>query len=132
MRYVRKSSDPIGQVMPLATWRIVSQGKQPRTESMGSLSPPCRRCPQFKYFPNIAPLMLNLTFVGFNVTELLNICVALFRVTMATIHSSMAVHPFVGPWHLLQFQYTDGKTPWTRDQPVARPLPTHRTAQTHI
>jgi hypothetical protein len=26
--------------------------------------------------------------------------------------------------------YTDGKTPWTSDQPVARPLPIHRTAQT--
>jgi hypothetical protein len=25
--------------------------------------------------------------------------------------------------------YTVGKTPWTRDQPVARPLPTHRTTQ---
>jgi hypothetical protein len=29
------------------------------------------------------------------------------------------------------FFYTDGRTPWTRDQPVARPLPTHRTTQTH-
>jgi hypothetical protein len=26
--------------------------------------------------------------------------------------------------------YTVGRTPWTRDQPVARPLPTHRTTQT--
>jgi hypothetical protein len=26
--------------------------------------------------------------------------------------------------------YTVGKTPWTGDQPVARPLPTHRTSQT--
>jgi hypothetical protein len=41
----------------------------------------------------------------------------------------MAVQPFVG----LQFHnlfYTDGRTPWTSDQPVARPLPTHRTTQT--
>jgi hypothetical protein len=28
------------------------------------------------------------------------------------------------------FSYTDGRTPWTGDQPVARPLPTHTTAQT--
>jgi hypothetical protein len=28
------------------------------------------------------------------------------------------------------FFYTDGRTPWTSDQPVARPLPTHRTTQT--
>jgi hypothetical protein len=26
--------------------------------------------------------------------------------------------------------YTAGRTPWTGDQPVARPLPTHRTTQT--
>jgi hypothetical protein len=26
--------------------------------------------------------------------------------------------------------YTVGRTPWTGDQPVARPLPTHRTTQT--
>jgi hypothetical protein len=45
----------------------------------------------------------------------------------------MALQPFVGPWPLLQFRklfYTDGRTPWTGDQPVARPLPTHRTTQT--
>jgi hypothetical protein len=49
------------------------------------------------------------------------------------IHSSMALQPFVGPWPLLQFRnhfYTVNRTHWTRDQPVARPLPTHRTAQT--
>jgi hypothetical protein len=28
------------------------------------------------------------------------------------------------------FLYTVGRTPWTGDQPVARPLPTHRAAQT--
>jgi hypothetical protein len=46
----------------------------------------------------------------------------------------MALQPFVRPWsHLLQFRnlfYTDGRTPWTGDQPVTRPVPTHRTAQT--
>jgi hypothetical protein len=30
---------------------------------------------------------------------------------------------------LLTF-YTIGRTPWTNDQPIAKPLPTHRTAQT--
>jgi hypothetical protein len=41
-----------------------------------------------------------------------------------SIHSSMALQPYVGPWHLLQFRnlfYTVGRTPWTSDQPVARP-----------
>jgi hypothetical protein len=49
------------------------------------------------------------------------------------IHSSVAVQPFVGPWPLIQFRNifdTDGRTPWTSDQPVARPLPTHRRTQT--
>jgi hypothetical protein len=33
-----------------------------------------------------------------------------------------------GPWPLFQFfnLYTVGRTPWTGDQPVARPLRTHR------
>jgi hypothetical protein len=46
------------------------------------------------------------------------------------IHSSMALQPSVGPWPLLQFRnrfYTDGRKPWTSYQPIARPLPTHRT-----
>jgi hypothetical protein len=46
----------------------------------------------------------------------------------------VALHPFIGPWFVLQFRnifYTDGRTPWTRDQPVAMPVPTHRTTQTH-
>jgi hypothetical protein len=45
----------------------------------------------------------------------------------------MALQPFVGPWPFLQFPnhfYTDRRTPWTGDQPVARLLPTHRTTQT--
>jgi hypothetical protein len=45
------------------------------------------------------------------------------------VHSSMALQLFVGPWPLLQFHnhfYTDGRTPWTNDQPITRPLPTHR------
>jgi hypothetical protein len=43
----------------------------------------------------------------------------------------MALQPFV-PWPIFQFLnlYTVGKTPWTGDQRVARPLPTHRTTQT--
>jgi hypothetical protein len=47
--------------------------------------------------------------------------------------SSMAVLPFIGPWPLPQFRnlfYTDDRAPWTSDQPVANPLPKHRTAQT--
>jgi hypothetical protein len=48
------------------------------------------------------------------------------------IYLSMALQPFVVPWPLFSFLilYTVGRTPWTGDQPVARPLPTHRTTQT--
>jgi hypothetical protein len=49
------------------------------------------------------------------------------------IHSSMALQPFVGPWPFLQFRnffYTDGRTPWTSDQPDTRPLPTQDNTNT--
>jgi hypothetical protein len=48
------------------------------------------------------------------------------------LYLSMALQPFVGPWPLFSFLilYTVGRTPWTGDQPVARPLPIHRTTQT--
>jgi hypothetical protein len=49
------------------------------------------------------------------------------------IHSSIALQHFVGPWPLLQFLnlcYTDGRTPWTSDQPLSRPLPKYRTTET--
>jgi hypothetical protein len=55
------------------------------------------------------------------------------NMNLSFIHSSMVLQPFVGPWPLLQFHYlfyTDGWTPWTNDQPVVRPLPTHMTTQT--
>jgi hypothetical protein len=44
----------------------------------------------------------------------------------------MALQSFVEPWPLFQFLnlYTDGRTPWRKNQPVARPRPAHRTAQT--
>jgi hypothetical protein len=51
----------------------------------------------------------------------------------ASIHSYIVLQLFVGPWPLLQFRnlfYTVGRAPWMSDQPVARPLPTHRTIQT--
>jgi hypothetical protein len=37
-----------------------------------------------------------------------------------------------GPWPLFQFPdlFTIGRTPWTSDQHVPRPLPKHRTTQT--
>jgi hypothetical protein len=44
----------------------------------------------------------------------------------------MAIQSFVGLWPLFSFLilYTVGRTPWTGDQRVVRPLPTYRTTQT--
>jgi hypothetical protein len=48
------------------------------------------------------------------------------------IYLSMAVQSFLldlGRFFSFLILYTVGRTPWTGDQPVARPLPTHRTTQ---
>jgi hypothetical protein len=54
-----------------------------------------------------------------------------------SIHQSyLSINPWLyspcGPWPPFQFLdlYTVGRAPWLGDQPVARPVPTHRTAQT--
>jgi hypothetical protein len=36
----------------------------------------------------------------------------------------------LGSWPIFQFFDPMHRTPWTRDQPIARPLPTRRTTQT--
>jgi hypothetical protein len=50
-----------------------------------------------------------------------------------SLYLSMALQSFVIPWQLFQFLIlcTVGRTLSTGDQPNARPLPTHRTTQTH-
>jgi hypothetical protein len=52
------------------------------------------------------------------------------------IHSSIALQHFVRPLPFFQFRkilYTNGRTPWPEDQPVARPLRNHGSTgiQTH-
>jgi hypothetical protein len=49
-------------------------------------------------------------------------------------YPSVALQPFVEPWPLFNFFifYTVDRTPWMGNQPIARPLPAHRTAQTQI
>jgi hypothetical protein len=46
---------------------------------------------------------------------------------------SVALQPFVGPSSFYQFLnlYTVGRTPWTGNQLVARPLPTHTGQHKH-
>jgi hypothetical protein len=57
---------------------------------------------------------------------------ALVNCVFFFLYFFMAVQPF-GPWLLFSFLiiFTVGRTPWTEDRAVARPLPTHRTTQTH-
>jgi hypothetical protein len=46
---------------------------------------------------------------------------------------TMALPAHSGPWPLIQFRnhyFTDGRTPWTSDQLVARALSKYRTTQT--
>jgi hypothetical protein len=54
----------------------------------------------------------------------LSICVSV----RPSVHLSMSLLPFVGPQPLCSslILYTLGRSPWMGDQPVERPLPTHR------
>jgi hypothetical protein len=47
-----------------------------------------------------------------------------------SIYGSTALLLDLGRFFSFLILYTVGRTTWTRDQPVARPLPAHRTAQT--
>jgi hypothetical protein len=49
--------------------------------------------------------------------------------TDRTIYGSTALLD-LGRFFSFLILYTVGRTPWTGDQPVARPLPAHRTTQT--
>jgi hypothetical protein len=48
------------------------------------------------------------------------------------IHSSVAIQPIVSSWPVVSFVilYTVRSTNWTRDQSVAKPVPTQGTTQT--
>jgi hypothetical protein len=91
------------------------------------MSAHCSSCVELINLCKCAEYRVRCTFIA---QSYLLYVFSLFQVF---IHSAMALQPFVGPSPLLQFRnlfYTVGRTPWTSDQPDARPLPTHRTAQT--
>jgi hypothetical protein len=48
-----------------------------------------------------------------------------------SLYISLWLYSLCGHWPLFQSLtlFTIGRTPWTGDQPIARPLPTHRTTQ---
>jgi hypothetical protein len=86
----------------------------------------------------------SLNSSSFTAAHLLPLLTLVFHLsTSPPIHPP--IHPSIhlpsygstalcGPWPPFQFLnlYTVGRTPWTGDQPVARPLPTHRTTQQRI
>jgi hypothetical protein len=49
-------------------------------------------------------------------------------ICLSVYGSTVLVH--LGSFFSFLILYTVGRTPWTSDQPVARPLPRHRTTQT--
>jgi hypothetical protein len=59
----------------------------------------------------------------------LSVCLSIRPLACPPIYLSKALESFVWPWSLFSFLnlYIVGRTPWTGDQPVTRPLPLHRT-----
>jgi hypothetical protein len=55
------------------------------------------------------------------------ICLSFRPSVRLSVYLFMALQPFVEPWPFFQLLklYTVGRTPWTGNQPVARPLPAH-------
>jgi hypothetical protein len=101
------------------------------------------RSPCFSFLLGSVYFSLHLTYVGHCpsycsahvFSRLIATILSRFRaVTIDGVWIHSFVHqPFVGSWPLLQFRnlfYTIGRSPWTSDQPVPRPLPAHRTTQT--
>jgi hypothetical protein len=64
----------------------------------------------------------------------LSVYLSIYLSTYLSIHLSVTQQPFVEPrpfFFCFLVLCTVGRTPWAGNQPVARPLPTHRITQTH-
>jgi hypothetical protein len=85
---------------------------------------------KIELFNLLIPLWL-LYLVYYSIIFMFALSIYLSILSNLFIHLSIALqHPFVGLWPLF-FQFLDFYTfGWAGDQPVARPLPAHRTAQT--
>jgi hypothetical protein len=72
---------------------------------------------------NDFPLNFKELSVYLSINQSINLSIYL------SIYLSIALQPFVGPWRLFSFLilHRIGRTFWTGDQPVARPLPINRT-----
>jgi hypothetical protein len=72
------------------------------------------------------------TYLSIYLSIYLYICLSIYLYICLSVCLSVCLSPFAGPWPLFSFLifYTVGRTPWTGDQRVAKPLPAHRKAQT--
>jgi hypothetical protein len=61
-----------------------------------------------------------------NLSVCLSVCLSVYRSIYLSVHGSTALVA-LGRFFSFLILYTDGRTSWTVDQPVARPLRTHRT-----
>jgi hypothetical protein len=62
----------------------------------------------------------------------LSLCLSIYPSIYLSLSVCLWLYSPGGPWPHFQFinLYTVSRTSWTGDQPVARPLPTHRATQT--
>jgi hypothetical protein len=88
--------------------------------------PPSNRAAIFQYFLNLLFLFTPYIFY----TPVLIIRLSFIITIEVFIYGSIALVD-LGCFFQFLNPYTVGRTPWTGDQPVARPLPAHRTTQTH-
>jgi hypothetical protein len=65
----------------------------------------------------------------FFLQKALKICIKFYQFVVLTVYGSTAFVD-LGRFFSFLIRYSVGRNPWTGDQPVARPLPTHRTTQT--
>jgi hypothetical protein len=72
---------------------------------------------------------LTVCVMNFNSGAVIIFC-RLLKFFSLSIYGSAALSWVLAAFYNFLILYTVGKTPWTGDQPVARPLPTHRTTQT--
>jgi hypothetical protein len=112
-----------------SAWRHISQDRNlyhHRRDDLSSREEEEEECSEFKLNWLSTGLGGDVETSGFMGTELSHIWVGL------SVDCLWFYSPLLDLGHFLSFLilYTVGRTPWTGDQPFARPLPTHRTTQT--
>jgi hypothetical protein len=104
--------------------RVADHSSSAEVKSEGAI-PPAPHMPAFiKHRDNFALLYF------FTILLLIAIFLKLIHPSLPLSVCQWLYSPR-GSWPLFQFLnlYTVGRTPWTGDQPVSRPLPTHRATQ---